>query len=90
MQPVIQFSPCGYFKGSRKVPVKAAYVIVNFVMNSTGPPHTHDSISALRIAMRCATPSVYLDLREPRVEISHEDCSYLRNITVEKRYGKHS
>ena len=37
-------------------------------MNSTGPSRTLDSISALRVAMRRATPSVYLDLREPRVE----------------------
>ena len=56
--------------GRVKYRVKAAYVIINFVMNSAGPPRTLDSISALRVAMRRATPSVYLDLREPRVETS--------------------
>jgi len=39
-------------KGRVKYRVKAAYVIVNFVMNSAGPPRTLDSISALR----CAVP----------------------------------
>ena len=40
--------------GSRKLKyrVKAAYVIINFVMNSAGPPRTLDSIFALR----CAVP----------------------------------
>ena len=54
--------------GSRKVLGESRNVIINFVMNSAGPPRTLDSISALRVAMRRATPFVYLDLREPRVE----------------------
>ena len=40
--------------------VKAAYVIINFVMNSAGLPRTLDSVSDRRD--RRATPSVHLDL----------------------------
>ena len=41
-------------KGRVKYRVKAAYVIVNFVMNSAGPTRTHDSVSIS--ALRCTVP----------------------------------
>ena len=36
--------PCSFGKGRIKYRVKAAYVIINFVINSMGPPHTLDSV----------------------------------------------
>ena len=46
------------YMGRIKYRVKAAYVIINFVMNSAGSPRAFDSISIS--ALRCAaTPSVY-------------------------------
>ena len=71
----------GYFscqnpKGRVKYRVKAAYVIINFVMNSARPPRTLDSL-------RCAVPHplcAYIDLREPRVERNQKDCSCGREL----------
>jgi len=52
----------GLNMGRVKYRVKAAYVIIHFVMNSAGPPRTIDSVSDRRD--RRATFSVHLDLRE--------------------------
>ena len=52
--------PRRLFMGRVKYRVKAAYVIINFVMNSAGLPRTLDSVSDRRD--RRATPSVHLDL----------------------------
>ena len=60
--------------GRVKYGVKAAYVIINFVMNSAGSPRTLDStsISALRCA---ATPSVYSEWNEAKkTAVVEESC----------------
>ena len=51
-----------FIKGRVKYRVKAAYVIINFVMNSAGPTRARARLTPTR-SMHRATPSVHLDLQ---------------------------
>ena len=63
--------PVNYVKNGKIMglcKVKAAYIIINFVMNSTGPPRSWCGLDLCSFGMR-VTPSVYLGLWHPWVKV---------------------